>query len=111
MRHRCKAFVIFPRPQLPDVLVDMTKLRAMWGSLPHPVQALIIAFASAAASTFAHAWSEHMCFTRECLKHYAAISISAGVVAARAFYMMPNRSQAAAPVVPAVAPAPIANAN
>jgi hypothetical protein len=66
-------------------------LQALWASLPHPVQALLLAFGTAAGTTFIHALSEANCYSGACLKHYAATSIAAGLVAARAFYMVPNR--------------------
>lgn len=71
----------------------MNKLKALWASLPHPVQALVLAFATAAGTTFVHAIGEDGCFALECLKHYAATSVGAGLIAARAFYMVPNRQQ------------------
>ena len=77
----------------------MNKLKAVWSSLPHPVQALILAFATTAATTFIHALSEGNCFTVVCLKHFATTSLAAGAVAARAFYMVPN-GRGSAPQAP-----------
>lgn len=70
----------------------MNKLKAFWASLPHPVQAGLILFATTAGTTLAHAIEESFCFSTQCLKHYAASAIVAGVVAVRAFYMLPNGS-------------------
>ena len=80
----------------------MNQLKLLWSSLPHPVQALIIAFATAAGTTLLHALSEGNCFTAICLKHALASSLLAGVAAARAFYMVPNRQQPPDPTPPNV---------
>lgn len=77
----------------------MNQLKALWSSLPHPVQCLILAFATAAGTAFLHALSEGNCFTLICLKHAIASSLLAGLAAARAFYMVPNR-----PAPPALPP-------
>jgi hypothetical protein len=69
----------------------MDKVKAFWASLPHPVQALIVAAVTAAGTTFLHAVSEGNCYTVVCLKHYAATSLLAAVAVVRAFYMVPNR--------------------
>lgn len=68
------------------------KLKAFWASLPHPVQALLIAIATAFGTTLLHAVSEGNCFSAICLKHYVSTSLLAAVAAARAFYMVPNRA-------------------
>lgn len=67
------------------------KAKQFWASLPHPAQALILAVTTAAGTAFAHAIEEGNCFSTACLKHYAGTAIAAGLVAARAFYMVPNR--------------------
>jgi len=77
----------------------MNKLRNLWCALPHQVQALLIAFGTAAGTTLVHAISEGDCFATACLKHYIATAISAGLIAARAFYMLP--SKAPQPIGPA----------
>lgn len=77
----------------------MTKLKALWAALPHPVQALIVAFITAAGTAFFQAISENLCFTVACLKHEAYTAVIAGIAAARAFYMVPNK--------PAPKPAPL----
>jgi hypothetical protein len=70
----------------------MNRLKALWASLPHPAQALVVAFLSATAEAVAHGLSEpNACFTKACLLHLAKSAVVAGVVAARAFYMLPNR--------------------
>lgn len=72
----------------------MNKLKALWASLPHPAQAVILAFVTAAGTTFLRAFGEDDCFSLVCLKQYAATSLLAGVATARAFYMVPNRPPA-----------------
>lgn len=69
----------------------MAKLKAIWAALPHPVQALIVAFATAAGTAFLQAISQNLCFTATCLKHEAWSALLAGAAAARAFYMVPNK--------------------
>lgn len=76
----------------------MTKLKALWAALPHPVQAFIIAVATATGTAFFQALSQNLCFTATCLKHEAWSALLAGAAAARAFYMVPNK--------PAPAPKP-----
>jgi hypothetical protein len=72
-------------------------LKALWSSLPHPVQAILVAFGTAAATAFLHAFSEANCYSSACLGHYALTSLAAGAAAARAFYMVPNRTLPPAP--------------
>lgn len=69
----------------------MTKLKALWASLPHPVQAIIVAFVTAAGTAFSQSLFQNLCFTSACLKHEAWSAILAGAAAARAFYMVPNK--------------------
>lgn len=72
----------------------MNKLKAIWGAIPHPIQALIVTFVSAAVASLGQALSnpQTLCFTVVCLKGYAGGMIAAGIVACRAFYMLPNRT-------------------
>jgi hypothetical protein len=70
----------------------IAKIKAFWGTLPHSVQAAIVTFASAAFGTFVHAASEQGCYTGACLKHYAATAITTGLIALRAFYMIPSKN-------------------
>lgn len=86
----------------------MNKLKALWNSLPkfwaslpHPVQAIIVAFLGGCSAELGKLgdavvnamlsgnWSA-VCFSLACLKHDIALTIFAGLVAARAFYMLPN---------------------
>ena len=69
----------------------MDKLKAFWASLPHKVQAGIVAGLTAVVTTFAQAYSHPpLCFALVCLKQHAAASLFAGMAALRAFYMLPN---------------------
>ena len=77
------------------------KAKQFWASLPHPVQAILLSTATAAGTAFIHALSEGNCYSAECLKRYAASAVGAGLIAAKAFYMTPNRPQ-----LPAQNPAP-----
>jgi hypothetical protein len=81
------------------------KLKAFWASIPHPVQALIVAFVSGAGAAAAHAYEDagfHMSWGE--LHHLLPTAIAAGVVAARALYMVPNRGSVT-PVTPVTAQA------
>lgn len=67
------------------------KLKAFWASLPHLVQAGIVAFVSGFGAAAAHAYEDagfHMSWGE--VHHLLPTFIAAGVVAARALYMMPN---------------------
>lgn len=68
------------------------KLKAFWASIPHPVQALIVAFASGFAAAAAHAYEDagfHMSWGE--LHHLLPTFVAAGALAARALYMVPNK--------------------
>jgi hypothetical protein len=70
----------------------MNKLKALWASIPHPVQALIVAFASGFGAAAAHAYEDagfHMSWGE--LHHLLPTFIAAGAAAARILYMVPNR--------------------
>jgi hypothetical protein len=67
-----------------------TKALSVWYSLPHQVQALILAVATAAGTAFIHALSEGNCYTKACLEHYASVSVAAGIAAVKLFYMRPG---------------------
>lgn len=68
------------------------KLTALWASLPHPLQALIVAFVGGAGAEIGRIASQwpNICITGVCLKQDVGLIIGAGIVAARAFYMLPN---------------------
>ena len=83
----------------------MNRLKAFWASLPSPVQAVLVAFSAAFFESLTHALSEGgMTFSKATVLHLLKGAIVAGVVAARAFYMLPNRgtpSQTPPPNIPA----------
>jgi len=67
------------------------KLKSFWCSLPHQAQAVILAFASGFGAAAAHAYEDagfHMSWGE--LHHLFPTFITAGVIAARALYMMPS---------------------
>jgi hypothetical protein len=68
----------------------MNWLKTQWAALPHALQAGLVSFASGFVATFVHAASEGGCYTAPCLKHYAATAVTAGLIALRAFYMIPS---------------------
>lgn len=69
------------------------KLKAFWASLPHQVQAVVVAFASGFAAAAAHAYEDagfQMSWGE--LHHLVPTFIAAGIAAARILYMVPNRA-------------------
>lgn len=68
------------------------KLQAFWASLPHYVQMLIIAFIGGCGAEIGKIAADYpnICLSGLCLKHDIGLIVGAGVVAARAFYMLPN---------------------
>lgn len=67
------------------------KLKAVWSSLPHYVQAGLFSVGSAFLITFVHALSEGGCYSSTCLKHYLGTALAAAVAAASAYYTIPNK--------------------
>jgi len=66
-------------------------LRDFWNNLPHTVQGGLIAFASGFAAAAAHYLTdETACFSLACVRHVVPTFIAAGVVALRAFYLIPS---------------------
>lgn len=70
------------------------RFRYFWGSLPHQVQAIIIAAASAFLASLGQAFADpsHFCLAMTCLKHYVGTAALAAITAARAFYMVPSKN-------------------
>ena len=69
----------------------MNKLKAFWASLPHAVQALVILFVTTVGTTIAHSIEDGI-FPHNLAdaKHMLGTALVAGIVAVRAFYMLPN---------------------
>jgi hypothetical protein len=67
------------------------KLKAFWASLPHAVQALVVLFVTTAGTTIAHSIEDGIVpHTWADAKHMLGTAVVAGIVAVRAFYMLPN---------------------
>ena len=67
------------------------KLKAFWASLPHVVQAAIVLFVSTAGTTIAHSIEDGIVpHNWVDVKHLLVSAIVAGIVAVRAFYLLPN---------------------
>lgn len=67
------------------------RLKNFWASLPHAAQAGLVTFASAAGATITHAIEEgRVPNTWADCKHLIGTAIVAGLIALRAFYMLPN---------------------
>lgn len=83
----------------------MNKGKSLWACLPHPVQALVIAFVGGCGAEVGRLAADfpNICISTSCAKHDLGLIIGAGLVAARAFYMLPNRP-------PVSTPPPAANA-
>ena len=67
------------------------KLKALWCSLPHAVQAVIVAFVTGFGAAAAHAYEDagfHMSWGE--LHHLLPTFLAAGVAAARVLYMIPS---------------------
>ena len=69
----------------------MNKLKAFWASLPHAVQAIVVLFVTTAGTTIAHSIEDGVVpHTWADAKHMLGTAVVAGIVAVRAFYMLPN---------------------
>ena len=67
------------------------EILAFWRSLPHQLQAMIVVFASAAATFLGGwLWDGPSCWTWFCLKHTLGAACGAGYIAVHAFYMRPG---------------------
>lgn len=79
----------------------MNKLKAFWASLPHQVQAGVILFGTVAGTTLAKEVQAQIAgtlsFSVSSLEHDLGMAITAGFIAVRAFYCIPNRTPADAP--------------
>lgn len=68
--------------------------KVFWASLPHEVQAGIIIFVTAAGTTLGKEFQALIFgtahFTKSSLQHDIGMAITAGIFAARAFYMLPS---------------------
>jgi hypothetical protein len=81
----------------------INKLKAIWSSLPHRLQAAILFGASAAVEAIAHVIEEgQIPSTLPAIKHLLGSALVTGAAAAYAFYRLPNRTPA--PVVPSLPP-------
>lgn len=68
--------------------------KQLWAKLPHQVQAAIVIAVSASATSLHHALSDpSACLQFHCLRHYLVTAVITGIVAGRAFYMLPSKPQ------------------
>ena len=74
----------------------ITKLKTFWSSLPHQAQAAITVFASMALTTLVkeleQSFSGNDAFTTLALRHDIAAAAMAGLVALKAFDMLPSNN-------------------
>jgi hypothetical protein len=89
----------------------IAQAKALWASLPHQVQAALVVFATVASTTLGKELQTLIfgggaaAFSWLSLKHDIAAACVAGFIAARAFYMLPNRDMPAQSVKTLPAPA------
>ena len=78
------------------------KLKNFWSSLPHPVQALVVAFVGGCGAEIGNIAADfpNICVNAVCLKRDIGLIVGAGLVAARAFYMLPNKAKSTPPPQP-----------
>ena len=91
-------------------------LLALWASLPHQVQALILAFLTAVGTTLIKELEQlvtgNEAFTRAVLRHDIAFALGTGIAAVKLFYMLPNgAAQLVASAKAGLNPAPQQNSN
>jgi hypothetical protein len=93
-----------------NVKVLVQRAKAFWSSLPHQVQAIVIVFGTVTSTTLGHELQALIFgtggFTWPSLEHTITTSCLAGFIAARAFYMLPNREMPAQAVLTSSSPAP-----
>ena len=74
----------------------IAKIKNLWYSLPHQVQATAVVFATTAGAVLGQAASKYyldpaaQCWKWVCLRHTLSAALFAGVIAARACYMRPG---------------------
>jgi len=76
----------------------LQKLRKLWSSLPHQVQAGLILFGTAAGTTLAKELQARifgtLSFSVSSLEHDLGMAFTAGFIAVRTFYCLPNKPAA-----------------
>lgn len=87
------------------------KLQALWNRLPHKVQAAIVVGASAGLTTLSKELDQLLsgndAFTWLALRHDVAAAVMAGVVALKAFYMIPAGAGQQQIEEPTIVPGPL----
>jgi hypothetical protein len=77
----------------------IAQAKAFWASLPHPVQATVLVFVTVTFTTLTKELQELIFgmggFTWVSLEHDISVAVVAGFIAAKAFYMLPNRDMPA----------------
>jgi hypothetical protein len=76
----------------------LTKVRAWWNSLPHPVQVVIMLAGGAFVAAVKHAFADaHGCLTEVCLKGYFWAGLHGGITAVIALEIPSNLGKLNAP--------------
>jgi len=71
----------------------IAKLKVLWGQLPPKAQGAIVGITGAILTATVHAFLYGNCYSLDCFEHYLATGVTSGVVAARAFFMIPSNVQ------------------
>jgi hypothetical protein len=69
------------------------RVKEFWGALPHQIQAGLALFGTAALTGFIDAATSGV-LNAATLKHAAAIGLTAGLIALKAFLSLPSNAQA-----------------
>jgi hypothetical protein len=69
------------------------RAKELWGALPHKVQGAIVIFGTAVFTAFVDAINADSLSLHQ-LKHSAAVSVTAGIIALKAFISLPSNAQA-----------------
>ena len=79
----------------------------LWNSLPHPLQAVVICFVTAALAEGGKIFADYpyTCISWFCAKKDLSLMVVSGLVAVRAFYMLPSHRVAQLSLIP-TPPAP-----
>ena len=66
------------------------RVKAFWASLPHQIQAGVVAFLCAFGAAASQKFAEpNTCYSLTCLWRYLPTFLSAGVIGVKLFYMQP----------------------
>lgn len=79
----------------------LAKFKVFWASLPHQVQAAIVALVMAFLAAILHAIESGGCLSWVCVKSYLVSAIGVALPSIYVFYMKPAPAPAPLPAIPA----------